>query len=121
MAVSDLVAVAEEFGDQGRGYFGDEVLDGGVAGSQQVNAEFAQPEHDRLGVKVFPGAGSREKPRGPDTAGLLIDVLLGVDTLTRDNVFAVPAPTVFELTGHHPRSVKDWVNEHISLFAAPAA
>jgi uncharacterized protein YbjT (DUF2867 family) len=52
--------------------------------------------------------------------GLLVDVLLGVDTLTRDNVFAVPSPTVFELTGRAPRSVKDWVNEHISLFAAPA-
>jgi NAD(P)H dehydrogenase (quinone) len=53
--------------------------------------------------------------------GLLVDVLLGVDTLTRDNVFAVPSPTVFGLTGHTPRSVKDWVDEHISLFAAPAA
>jgi NAD(P)H dehydrogenase (quinone) len=53
--------------------------------------------------------------------GLMIDVLLGVDTLTRDNVFAPPSRTVFELTGHNPRSVKDWVDEHISLFAAPAA
>jgi NAD(P)H dehydrogenase (quinone) len=53
--------------------------------------------------------------------GLLVDVLLGVDTLTRDNVFAVPSPTVFDLTGHNPRSVKDWVDEHVSLFAAPAA
>jgi uncharacterized protein YbjT (DUF2867 family) len=52
--------------------------------------------------------------------GLMVDVLLGVDTLTRDNVFAVPSPTVFELTGRAPRSVKDWVGEHISLFAAPA-
>jgi NAD(P)H dehydrogenase (quinone) len=51
--------------------------------------------------------------------GLMVDVLLGVDTLTRDNVFAVPSPTVFELTGQ--RSVKDWADEHISLFAAPAA
>jgi uncharacterized protein YbjT (DUF2867 family) len=53
--------------------------------------------------------------------GLMVDVLLGVDTLTRDNVFAVPSPTVFDLTGHNPRSVKDWVDEHVSLFAAPAA
>jgi hypothetical protein len=48
-------------------------------------------------------------------------VLLGVDTLTRDDVFAVPSPTVFDLTGTPPRSVKGWVEEHISLFAAPAA
>jgi hypothetical protein len=53
--------------------------------------------------------------------GLLVDVLIGVDEITRDNVYAVPSPTVFDLTGHAPRSVKDWVREHISLFAAPAA
>ena len=53
--------------------------------------------------------------------GLLVDVLLGVDDVTRDNVYAVPSPTVFDLTGHTPRSVKDWVDEHVSLFAAPAA
>jgi len=52
---------------------------------------------------------------------LLVDVLIGVDDITRDNVYAVPSPTVFDLTGHTPRSVKDWVTEHVSLFAAPAA
>ena len=53
--------------------------------------------------------------------GLLVDVLLGVDAITRDNLYAAPSPTVFDLTGHAPRSVKDWVDEHVSLFAAPAA
>lgn len=53
--------------------------------------------------------------------GLLVDVLIGVDDITRDNVYAVPSPTVFDLTGHTPRSVKDWVHKHVSLFAAPAA
>ncbi|MDT5303721.1 MAG: hypothetical protein QOG79_7104 [Mycobacterium sp.] len=52
---------------------------------------------------------------------LLVDILLGLDALTRDNVYAVPSQTVFDLTGHPPRSVKDWVNEHISLFATAAA
>jgi uncharacterized protein YbjT (DUF2867 family) len=52
---------------------------------------------------------------------LLVDVLVGVDDITRDNVYAVPFPTVYDLTGHAPRSVKDWVNEHVSLFGAPAA
>jgi uncharacterized protein YbjT (DUF2867 family) len=51
--------------------------------------------------------------------GLLVDVLIGVDDITRDNVYAVPSPTVFELTGHAPISVKEWVDEHRSLFAAP--
>jgi uncharacterized protein YbjT (DUF2867 family) len=53
--------------------------------------------------------------------GLLVDVLIGVDEITRDNVYAVPSPTVFDLTSHAPHSVKDWVREHISLFGAPAA
>jgi len=52
---------------------------------------------------------------------LMVDVLVGVDDITRDNVYAVPSPTVYDLTGHAPRSVKDWVNEHVSLFAALAA
>jgi len=56
-----------------------------------------------------------------ELAELLVDALLGIDALTRDNVYAVPSPTVLDLTGHPPRSVKDWVNEHVSLFAAPAA
>jgi uncharacterized protein YbjT (DUF2867 family) len=51
----------------------------------------------------------------------MVDVLVGVDELTRDNVYAVPSPTVYDLTGHAPRSVKDWVHEHVSLFGAPAA
>jgi NAD(P)H dehydrogenase (quinone) len=54
-------------------------------------------------------------------SALMVDVLIGVDDITRDNVYAVPSPTDYDLTGHAPRSVKDWVNEHISLFAAPAA
>ena len=54
-------------------------------------------------------------------SGLLVDVLLGVDDVIRDNGHAVLSPTVFDLTGHPPRSVKDWVDEHVSLFAAPAA
>jgi uncharacterized protein YbjT (DUF2867 family) len=52
---------------------------------------------------------------------LMVDVLVGVDDITRDNVYAVPSPTVYDLTGHAPRSVKDWVHEHVSLFGAPAA
>ena len=54
-------------------------------------------------------------------SALMVDVLIGVDDITRDNVYAVPSPTVYDLTGNAPRSVKDWVNEHVSLFGAPAA
>ncbi|MCU1700801.1 MAG: NAD(P)-dependent oxidoreductase [Mycobacterium sp.] len=36
---------------------------------------------------------------------LLVDIPLGLDALTRDNVYAVPSQTVFDLTGHpHARS-----------------
>ena len=52
---------------------------------------------------------------------LMVDVLVGVDDITRDNIYAVPSSTVYDLTGHAPRSVKDWIDEHVSLFAKPAA
>ena len=78
-----------------------------------------------LGTRVEYHARTEFQQRAVlESAGLpalLVDVLVGVDDITRDNVYAVPSPTVYDLTGHAPRSVKDWVNEHVSLFAAPAA
>jgi hypothetical protein len=38
---------------------------------------------------------------------LLVDILLGLDALTRDNVYAVPSQTVFDLTGHPPARSKN--------------
>jgi uncharacterized protein YbjT (DUF2867 family) len=77
-----------------------------------------------LGTRVEYHARTQAQQRAQlESAGLpalLVDVLIGVDDITRDNVYAMPSPTVFDLTGHPPRSVKDWVHEHISLFAAPA-
>jgi NAD(P)H dehydrogenase (quinone) len=78
-----------------------------------------------LGTRVEYHARTEAQQRAVlESAGLpalLADVLIGVDDITRDNVYAIPSPTVFDLTGHPPRSVKDWVDEHVSLFAAPAA
>jgi uncharacterized protein YbjT (DUF2867 family) len=78
-----------------------------------------------LGTRVEYHARTEAQQRTVlESAGLpalLVDVLVGVDDITRDNVYAVPSPTVYDLTGHAPRSVKDWVNEHVSLFAVPAA
>jgi NAD(P)H dehydrogenase (quinone) len=71
--------------------------------------------HDRTETQQRAVLESAGLPR------LLVDVLLGVDAISRENVYAVPSPTAFDLTGHAPRSVKDWVDEHVSLFAAPAA
>jgi uncharacterized protein YbjT (DUF2867 family) len=74
-----------------------------------------------LGTRVEHHARTEAQHRTVlESAGLpalLIDVLVGVDDITRDNVYAVPTPTVHDLTGHAPRSVKDWVNEHVALFA----
>jgi uncharacterized protein YbjT (DUF2867 family) len=47
---------------------------------------------------------------------LLIDVLLGLDDLTRENLFATPTATVEQLTGRAPRSVADWIEENHSKF-----
>jgi hypothetical protein len=78
-----------------------------------------------LGTRVEYHARTEAQQRGQlQSAGLpavLVDVLIGVDELTRDNVYAVPSPTVYDLTGHAPRPVKDWVHEHVSLFGTPAA
>ena len=77
-----------------------------------------------LGTRVEYHARTEAQQRAQlESAGLpalLVDVLIGVDDITRDNVYAMPSPTVFDLTGHPPRSVKDWVHEHVSLFATPA-
>jgi NAD(P)H dehydrogenase (quinone) len=78
-----------------------------------------------LGTRVEYHARTEAQQRTVlESAGLpplMVDVLVGVDDITRDNVYAVPSPTVDDLTGHAPRSVKDFVNEHVSLFVAPAA
>jgi NAD(P)H dehydrogenase (quinone) len=77
------------------------------------------------GIRVKYHARTEAQQRAVlESAGLptlLVDVLLGVDAITRDNVYAVPSPTAFDLTGHAPRSVKSWVDEHVSLFAAAPA
>jgi NAD(P)H dehydrogenase (quinone) len=76
-----------------------------------------------LGIRVEYHARAEAEQRAAlqsaGLPGLLIDVLLGVDDITRDNLYAVPSPTVFDLTGRPPRSVKAWVDEHVSLFEAP--
>jgi NAD(P)H dehydrogenase (quinone) len=51
---------------------------------------------------------------------LTIDVLLGLDHLTRTNVYATPTPGVMALTCQVPRSVAAFVQERIADFAMPA-
>jgi NAD(P)H dehydrogenase (quinone) len=59
-----------------------------------------------LGTRVeYHGRTEAQQRAVLQSAGLPelpVDVLLGVDALTRDNLYAMPSPTVFELTGHPP-------------------
>jgi NAD(P)H dehydrogenase (quinone) len=52
---------------------------------------------------------------------LMIDVLLGLDDLTRDNIFSKSTSDVFDLTGRAPNSVNNWIKKHISAFEAASA
>jgi NAD(P)H dehydrogenase (quinone) len=97
-----------------------------ISGSEAVTMdEVAGYISAALGTRVEYHARTEAQQRAllesAGLPGLLVDVLVGVDDITRDNVYAVPSTTVYDLTGHAPRLVKDWVHEHVSLFAAPAA
>ena len=62
MPLGDLVAIAQQLGDEGRRDFGNEVLQRGIASAEQVNAEASKPVHDRLWVEVLAGVGAGEQP-----------------------------------------------------------
>jgi uncharacterized protein YbjT (DUF2867 family) len=66
-------------------------------------------------------AEQRAVYRSVGLPSLTIEVLLGLDDLTREGVFAVPTPTVLALTGETPRSVADWIEEHIASFTLAIA
>jgi NAD(P)H dehydrogenase (quinone) len=51
---------------------------------------------------------------------LMVDVLLGLDDLTRDNVYARPTGDVLVLTGQVPRSVGAFVRERVGDFVMVA-
>lgn len=70
MPQCDLVAVAEKFGDQRREDLGDEILESGVPGAKQVDAQFAQSHHDRPGVEMLAGIKAREQPGRSDAAAV---------------------------------------------------
>lgn len=60
MSLGAVVAVAQEVGYYGRGYLGDEVLQRGVARSQQINAQGAQRHHHGVWVEVLAGTVAGE-------------------------------------------------------------
>ena len=60
VALGDVVAVAEKFCDKGRRDFYGEALQGGVACSEQVDAQAAQSLHDASAGEVTAGPDARE-------------------------------------------------------------
>lgn len=70
MLLSDLVAVAEHFGDKGRRHLRNELPKSRIARALQINAERSKSVHDRLRIDVSPRPAAREQPRCADgTAG----------------------------------------------------
>jgi hypothetical protein len=60
MSLGAVVAVAQEVGYYGRGYLGDEVLQRGVARSEQVNTQGAQRHHHGVWIEVLAGTVAGE-------------------------------------------------------------
>lgn len=60
--MGDLIAVAEEFGHDGWRRFFDQVSQGRVSGTVQVNAEAAEALHDGLWVDVAASSTAGEQP-----------------------------------------------------------
>jgi hypothetical protein len=58
----DLRAVTERFGDEGGWALQDELADGAVPGAEQVDAEVAEPIHDRVGAEVSTRERAGEEP-----------------------------------------------------------
>jgi hypothetical protein len=60
MSLGAVVAVAQEVGYYGTGYLGDEVLQRGVARSEQVNTQGAQRHHHGVWIEVLAGTVAGE-------------------------------------------------------------
>jgi uncharacterized protein YbjT (DUF2867 family) len=65
-------------------------------------------------------AGQRAVLESAGLPPLQVEVLLGLDDLTRIGLFAMPAPTVHALTGQHPRPVAQLLTESLAAFVSPA-
>jgi uncharacterized protein YbjT (DUF2867 family) len=49
---------------------------------------------------------------------LMVEVLLGLDSLIRDNIAATPSSMVADLTGRPARGAANYIGENLALFAA---
>lgn len=120
----DVAAVAAVLLAEGAGRHAGHVYD--MSGPAPVTmADVAGYISEVLGTTVEYHDRTREQQRGVlESAGvpaLLVEVLLGLDDLTRSGIFAEPSPTVADLTGRAPRSVQAWVREHAAAFTPASA
>ena len=60
MPLRNLMAVSEQFCDERKGDLGDKILQRGITGAEQVDAQFSQPHHDGLRVEVLARVRARE-------------------------------------------------------------
>lgn len=70
--------VAELAGDDGGGRPLDEVAQGAVPASAQVDAERSESDGEGVGVQVLPGSATREQPRAPGVCGAAVGQALEV-------------------------------------------
>ena len=107
-AVAAAVLRADAKAHAGQAYH----LTGGAAVTMAQLAELVSAAR---GVPVHYAARSLAEQRAiHESAGLpplAVDVLLGLDELTRDDLFAQPSSTVQDLTGAAARSPQAWVEE----------
>ena len=120
----DVAAVGATILLEGDKVHGNKVYD--LTGPTAVSmADLAQYISQGKGQKVGYQNFSAEQQRGIlQSAGLpqvIVDVVLRLDDMTRDNLFAEPLDTVFELTKKRATSPQAWVKEHIGNFALPKA
>ncbi len=46
-----------------------------------------------------------------------VELLLGLDEITRSNLYATPTDTVQQLTGHPPRTVDEYIERNRAAFS----
>ena len=80
---------------------------------------------DGLGKSVHYHVRSAAEQRSIfESVGLppvIVEVLLGLDDLTREELIAKPNSVTTSLTGKAARTVSAWIEEHISAIAVRAA
>jgi hypothetical protein len=59
---------------RGEGHLRHQLLEGGVAGAEQIYAEFSQPKHYWLGIRVLPGVVTGKKPGSGDGASRCTEI-----------------------------------------------